>query len=123
MPTGGRNGDPGDGSEAVTPTGLQPVNCDLCGENLGYQGADVPILREEWQHKRCPQRLAEQWGISRDDVEALSQIAALGVALSFPDFPNNRLDSDNEVRTMRSRIAGETVLEMLAGNGFQVRRG
>lgn len=100
-----------------TPEGMQRVDCPDCGINLGYQSDEVPILWEEWVHTRCPGRLAQRWGLTREQVEELTQTVKIGIANCFPDFPRSDVASaatDDAIRDSRARLTAEYVLEKLA---------
>lgn len=105
---------------------MTEVRCDLCGEPLGYQSADVPVDPELWRHSRCPVRLAEHWGIGVDVVLELTDLLSAAIASCYPEIPGKRpitrASGTRQLSKLRGDIAAGHAMELLAANGFQVRR-
>jgi hypothetical protein len=96
--------------------GLQRIDCRDCGQYLGFQSEGTPILWEEWRHTRCPERLAQQWEMTREQVETLTQNVQATLGVSFVDL----LPTDSDAAVLRTRIGAEHVLEFLARRGYKV---
>lgn len=107
---------PFDYSALLRVEGMQRVDCPLCGQNMGFQSADMPIDWEEWQHTRCPGRLAQQWDMTRDQVEKLTQDVESLIGVSLADL----LPDDPKMSDLRTRLAAEHVLELLARRGYKL---
>jgi hypothetical protein len=103
----------------IVPAGYKEVCCEDCGESLGYEAAAVELVREYWQHPRCPERIARQLQISRADYDRAHAVAAVTIAGAYPDFPNNVIGDERfaKLRALRANIAAGAALEALATAG------
>jgi hypothetical protein len=107
-----------------TACGMEAVHCNLCGAHLGFH-AGLSVDPGQWIHNRCPVRLAEHWGISTDEVAKLTDLISAAVASCYPEIPSLAAISGPEDRVLsklRGDIAAGQLMEVLATQGFQIRR-
>jgi hypothetical protein len=87
-----------------------------------------------WIHNRCPVRLAEHWGLSTDVVEELTDLISAAVASCYPEIPSSGAPAKGAggffisglkgqaPSRLRGHIAAGHLMEVLAAQGFQIRR-
>lgn len=103
---------------AKDPDGYVKVRCEHCDELLGYVPEGTPVDNEHWAHVRCMARVAKQWAVDVDVVNAYRDILATSLYTCYPD-----LGGTEELRLMRAKIAAEVTLETLASNELRVVAG
>lgn len=100
--------------------GYVEVNCQDCGQSLGYQYP--PIIWELWRHVRCPQHIAELLSMSRQDYNKLFSEVTASILAAYPEFPNNVINEPGmlKMKVLRAEIAAGMVLENLGNFHYKI---